>query len=75
MMEWLFNNYFFSRDNKDLVVPKKIGGFWYVFQLPISEIEKLFGDIVLSALDNGADPRQAIRDCDPNNTLGYNDLI
>lgn len=42
---------------------------------PIDKFLLMFGDIIEQALSNNKDVKQAIRDSDPENIKGFNDII
>ncbi|OZB98004.1 hypothetical protein [Paenibacillus sp. XY044] len=48
---------------------------YYGIYTPVTAFLQLFGDVIQIALINRVDVKQAIRDSDPDNEKGYNDIL
>ena len=66
--EWLENNFRISEEYNAI----SWGDGLYT-DIPV--FLDMFGDIIRAALNTEEDPKQAIRDSDPNNAKGYNNLL
>jgi hypothetical protein len=51
------------------------GYIFYGIYTPIDKFIDMFGDAIQAALDTGRDVREAIREADPDNEKGFNDII
>jgi len=71
IVEWIENEFVLSREGDGVVFDKTP----YVIETKISDFSIMFGEVIQKALDDGVDPKQAIRDSDPENKIGYNDLL
>lgn len=63
-------------DNFNLALVFDFPQGWIATQF--KDFDNYFGDVILQAIEDGKDVdgvKQAIRDSDPNNTLGFNDYI
>ncbi|OAB39156.1 hypothetical protein PMSD_04285 [Paenibacillus macquariensis subsp. defensor] len=74
--EWIVNNY----TTGDIPITGTCiawgqENFSYGVYTSIDNFIVLFGTVIQSALDNGVDVKQAIRDSDPENSLGFNDYL
>lgn len=69
--EWLIEHFLFDRKREEILFNKE----FYVIGVKLDTFLEMFGDEIQRALDNGGDVRQSIKDSDPDNELGYNNLI
>lgn len=72
MHEWILSNFDTTLDN-ELILESSPDGITLAVRL--STFVDMFGEVIQSAIEEAVDIRQAIRDSDSKNTLGYNDLI
>ena len=71
--EWIKNNLITADlDNTTVIV---FNLETYTISVEMDAFIDFFGEVIQTALDNGEDVIQAIKDSDPNNELGYNDII
>jgi len=74
--EWIQENLIFDRKKDEVVFNLEddvFGGI--VIGVKIDTFIDMFGEAIQQALLDGSDVKQAIRDSDSDNELGYNDLI
>lgn len=69
--EWLMENLLFDRKREEIIFNKE----FYVIGVKLDTFLGMFGEAIQTALDNGGNVRYSIVNSDPNNDLGYNDLI
>lgn len=69
--EWIRWNFNLDRDAVEILIPVD----YYVVGVLISEFIRMFGKAIQDALDKDTDVISSIKDSDPNNDLGYNNLI
>ncbi|MGF7045673.1 hypothetical protein J2T13_000133 [Paenibacillus sp. DS2015] len=74
--EWLEKNYYISDSSAmgRVIVWGNEQGYYGIYT-PIIKFIEMFGDAIQNALDNGEDVKQGIRDSDPENLLGFKDLL
>lgn len=51
------------------------GTIYYGIYTPIGKFIEMFGEAIQGALDSGSDVKQAIRESDPENIKGFNDIL
>lgn len=74
--EWILENLLTDREQVVIVWNGgSIDGITSIYETPIPAFIDMFGTAIQTALDSGTNPIQAINDSDPQNTLGFNDLI
>lgn len=74
--DWILENLIFDRKKEEIVFNLEddiFGGI--VIGVKMTTFIDMFGGAIHQALLDGLDVKQAIRDGDPDNELGYNDLI
>ncbi|MGN7359447.1 hypothetical protein ACTHPF_20600 [Paenibacillus sp. SAF-054] len=76
MIEWIRKNYTTGTMNilGECIVWGN-GIQYYGIYTPVDKFIEMFGDVIQAALDAGRDVKQAIRDSDPNNEKGFNELL
>ncbi|WP_036127319.1 hypothetical protein [Lysinibacillus sphaericus] len=74
--EWIQENLIFDRKKEEIVFNSEddiFGGI--VIGVKMTTFIDMFGEAIQQALLDGLDVKQAIRDSDPDNELGYNNLL
>jgi len=69
--EWIRSHFKLDRDAIEILIPVD----YYVVGVLITEFTRMFGEAIQNALNSETDVISAIKASDPNNELGYNDLI
>ena len=76
MYEWIRSNY--TVGTLDILGECIVWGnglLYYGIYTPIDRFIEMFGEVMQEALDSGSDVKQAIRDSDPDNVKGFNDIL
>ncbi|WP_340013388.1 hypothetical protein [Paenibacillus sp. FSL K6-1318] len=71
MDEWIDNNFQTINQNELLLKTSPE----YVMAIPRDNFIEMFGEVISEALNQNIDVKEAIRRSDPENNLGFNDLI
>ena len=69
--EWIRSHFHISALDDEILIQHD----YYVVGIYIDKFIGFFGAAIQKALDNNFDVIQAIKESDPNNELGYNDII
>ncbi|SDC86689.1 hypothetical protein SAMN05428987_3099 [Paenibacillus sp. CF095] len=74
--DWINSNYLVVNDP---YVGKSVywgnGVIYYGILTPVVKFIEMFGDAIQGAIDSQADVKQAIRDSDPDNSKGFNNIL
>ncbi|MCM3783664.1 hypothetical protein M3231_11835 [Neobacillus mesonae] len=76
MFDWIKQNY--TIGTLDVIGECIVwgNGFqYYGIFTPVDKFVEMFGETIRNALENGEDVKEAIRNSDPGNLRGFNDII